>query len=107
MRRHGLQQEPADEFAIFAVGGLVQQDAGHLGTAVRVNVPRHHSEGHAGGAEEGGRLVKGDGADLEIGGHGHPRSVDLRPSRWFTAEQIRKGLPELRRFGLSDLRGCG
>ena len=32
---------------------------------------------------------------------------DLRPSRWFTAEQIRKGLPELRRFGLSDLRGCG
>src|SRR5438128_2491535 len=32
---------------------------------------------------------------------------DLRPSRWFTAEQIRKGLPEPRRFGLADLRGCG
>lgn len=32
---------------------------------------------------------------------------DLRPRRWFTAEQIRRGLPEPGRFGLGDLRCCG
>lgn len=31
---------------------------------------------------------------------------DLRPTRGFTIEQIRKGLPAARRFGLQDLRCC-
>ena len=31
---------------------------------------------------------------------------DLRPTRGFTLEQIRKGLPVARRFGLQDLRCC-
>ena len=31
---------------------------------------------------------------------------DLRPTRGFTVEQIRKGLPAARRFGLQDLRCC-
>jgi uncharacterized protein YbjT (DUF2867 family) len=32
---------------------------------------------------------------------------DLRPQTGFTDEQIRKGLPEAGKFGLSDLRWCG
>jgi len=35
-----------------------------------------------------------------------PLPADLVPSRWFTAEQIRRGLPEPGAFGLRDLRCC-
>jgi NADH dehydrogenase len=35
-----------------------------------------------------------------------PLPYDLRPTRRFTAEQIRKGLPDASGFGLDDLRHC-
>ena len=35
-----------------------------------------------------------------------PLPCDLMPTRWFTAEQIRSGLPEPGPFGLQDLRCC-
>lgn len=35
-----------------------------------------------------------------------PLPYDLKPTRSFTGDQIRKGLPEPRRFGLRDLRCC-
>jgi hypothetical protein len=35
-----------------------------------------------------------------------PVPYDLIPTRRFTAEQIRNGLPELAPFGVSDLRWC-
>ena len=35
-----------------------------------------------------------------------PLPYDLKPTRTFTGDQIRKGLPEPRRFGLRDLRCC-
>jgi NADH dehydrogenase len=35
-----------------------------------------------------------------------PLPIDLMPSRKFTEEQIRKGLPTPGPFGLADLRCC-